>query len=139
MDSRPGRTDVHRRGRPRGAGQRTEGLVRRSCVGRHFEVITSPAAINTRKWQVLVFLFCAGGLNYADRTAISSLFPLLRADLALTDVGMAAVGSLFLWSYAATSPIAGMVADRISRSHLIAFSLAAWSIVTALPGFAPNT
>src|SRR5262245_48446686 len=52
---------------------------------------------------------------------------------------MAAVGSLFLWSYAATSPIAGMVADRISRSHLIAFSLAAWSIVTALTGLVTNT
>jgi MFS family permease len=57
----------------------------------------------------------------------------------MTDVGMAAVGSLFLWSYAATSPIAGMVADRISRSRLIALSLAGWSIVTALTGFVTST
>src|SRR5262249_43568406 len=55
------------------------------------------------------------------------------------DVGMAAVGSLFLWSYAATSPIAGMVADRISRSRLIALSLALWSIVTALTGLVTGT
>jgi MFS family permease len=84
---------------------------------------------------VLALLFCTGGLNYADRTAISTLFPLLRVDLGLTDVGMAAIGSLFLWSYAVTSPMAGMVADRISRSRLIAVSLAAWSIVTAVTGF----
>lgn len=99
----------------------------------------TPATADARKWRVLALLFCAGGLNYADRTAISSLFPLLRADLALTDVGMAAIGSLFLWSYAACSPFAGMVADRFSRSRLVALSLAAWSIVTALTGLVTDT
>ena len=99
-------------GRSRRAGQRAESLFRLSRLRRHCEVIPSAGAPNARKWQVLALLFCAGGLNYADRTAISTLFPLLRADLAMTDVGMAAVGSLFLWSYAATSPIAGIVADR---------------------------
>jgi predicted MFS family arabinose efflux permease len=96
-------------------------------------ILRTPAA-ESRKWQVLALLFFAGALNYADRTAISSLLPMLRADLALTDVGMAAIGSLFLWSYAATSPFAGMVADRFSRSRLVALSLAAWSLVTGLTG-----
>ena len=100
---------------------------------------TPVAARDARKWKVLALLFCAGAVNYADRTAISSLFPLLRRDLGISDVGMAAVGSLFLWSYAATSPVAGMVGDRISRSRLIALSLAAWSIVTALTGLVTDT
>lgn len=86
------------------------------------------------KWTVLALFVCIGGLNYADRTAISSLFPLLRTGLGLTDVGMALTGSLFLWSYAAGSPFAGRIADRFNRRKLVIGSLAAWSAVTALSG-----
>jgi MFS family permease len=92
-----------------------------------------------RKWKVLALLFAAGALNYADRTAITSVFPLLRQDLGLTDVGLAAIGSLFLWSYALTSPVAGVIADRFSRPRLIAISLAAWSIVTAATGLVTDS
>lgn len=87
-----------------------------------------------RKWQVVVMLFFAGGLNYVDRTSIAAVFPLLRADLHATDVQLGAIGSLFLWSYAAAAPFAGMLADRVSRSGLIVFSLAAWSAVMTLCG-----
>lgn len=67
------------------------------------------------------------------------MFPLLRRDLAITDVGLAAIGSLFLWSYAAASPFAGIVADRFSRARLIAVSLAAWSVVTAATGLVTDS
>jgi MFS transporter, Spinster family, sphingosine-1-phosphate transporter len=97
-------------------------------------VTTTESQTHRRKWKVLALLFAAGALNYADRTAITSVFPLLRRDLGITDVGLAAIGSLFLWSYAFTSPFAGVVADRFSRSRLIAISLAAWSMVTAATG-----
>ena len=96
-------------------------------------------AADTRKWKILAFLFAAGALNYADRTAITSVFPLLRRDLAISDVGLAAIGSLFLWSYAFMSPVAGVIADRISRSRLIAISLAAWSLVTAATGLVTDS
>ena len=76
----------------------------------------------------------SAALNYADRTAITSVFPLLRRDLGISDVGLGAIGSLFLWSYAFSSPMAGVFADRFSRSRLIAISLAAWSLVTAATG-----
>lgn len=58
------------------------------------------------------------------------MFPLFRATLGITDLQIAAVGSLFLWSYGIGSPLAGLFADRISRSRLIVASLAAWSLVT---------
>jgi MFS transporter, Spinster family, sphingosine-1-phosphate transporter len=102
-------------------------------------VITAETHSGRRKWKVLALLVAAGALNYADRTAITSVFPLLRRDLAISDVGLAAIGSLFLWSYAFTSPVAGIVADRVSRSRLIAISLAAWSIVTAATGLVTNS
>jgi predicted MFS family arabinose efflux permease len=101
--------------------------------------VTTESQADPRKWKVLALLFVAGALNYADRTAITSVFPLLRRDLGISDVGLAAIGSLFLWSYAFTSPVAGVIADRFSRSRLIAISLAAWSIVTAATGLVTDS
>lgn len=82
------------------------------------------------------FLACAAALNYADRAAVAGVFVLLRRDLGLSDVALGSVGSVFLWSYAAGSPLAGMLADRFSRSRLIALSLLLWSAVMAVTGFA---
>ena len=83
-------------------------------------------------------LFFVAGLNYADRTAISTVFPLVRADLALSDVAMAAIGSVFLWAYAIGSPFAGYAADRIPRSRMIVGSLLAWSAATIATAFVTN-
>ena len=56
----------------------------------------------------------------------------------MSDVALAAIGSLFLWSYALASPVAGLLADRFSRSRLVVFSLLAWSLVTTLTAFSPS-
>ena len=90
--------------------------------------------LRERKWQVVAMLFLAGGLNYVDRTSIAAVFPLIKADLHATDFELGAIGSVFLWAYAAGAPFAGMLADRVSRSRLIACSLAAWSLIMALCG-----
>jgi predicted MFS family arabinose efflux permease len=87
------------------------------------------------RWKLVAFLFCCGALNYADRATTSTVLPLLRDDLGLSSAGMGAVGSMFLWSYALGSPVAGMLADRFSRRWIIAGSLAAWSFVTLVTGF----
>lgn len=86
------------------------------------------------RWRVAAFLACAAALNYADRAALSSVLPALRTDFALTDVQLGLLGSVFLWSYAIGSPIAGAIADRVSRIKLVVGSLVAWSAVTALMG-----
>lgn len=87
------------------------------------------------KWFLVAILFCIGALNYGDRTAISSVFPLLRQEFGVTDVQLGAIGGVFLWAYAAASPFAGSLADRVSRSRLIVASLAAWSAITLVTGF----
>jgi predicted MFS family arabinose efflux permease len=86
------------------------------------------------KWYLIGILFCAVAVNYADRTAISSVFPLLKKDLRMSDVAIGGVGSAFLWTYALFSPLAGYLGDRFSRSSLITWSLVAWSLVTAATG-----
>ena len=67
---------------------------------------------------------------------MSSVFPLLRSEFGASDVELAAIGTSFLWAYALASPLAGWIADRFSRSRIIAVSLAAWSLVTLATAFA---
>ncbi len=91
------------------------------------------------KWQLAALLFTAGAINYADRTAISSVLPLLKSDLGMSDTSLGALGSVFLWAYATGSPVAGFLADRFLRWKLVLVSLAGWSIVTLLTGLVQTT
>ena len=79
------------------------------------------------KWLLLAVLFLVASINYADRGVLSAVFPLLSRDLGMSDLGLAAIGSFFLWAYALFSPIAGYVGDRFSRSMLVTVSVAAWT------------
>lgn len=88
------------------------------------------------KWFVMALLFGAAGLNYADRTAITAVFPLLHRDLGMSDVALGATGTVFLWTYAFASPFAGFFGDRLSRARLLTMSLGAWSLVMTLSAFA---
>lgn len=89
-------------------------------------------------WRLAWFLFLCAGLNYADRTALASVVPPLRADLGITDFQVGLVGSLFLWTYAIASPFVGNIADKFSRAKIITGSLIGWSVITVLTGLAPN-
>ncbi|HTM48692.1 MAG TPA: MFS transporter [Bryobacteraceae bacterium] len=88
------------------------------------------------KWALVLTLFFVSTLNYADRTAITALYTLLKTDLGFTDVGLGALGSVFLWTYASSSPFAGFLGDRVRRGRLVMWSLAGWSLVTLLTGLA---
>src|SRR5262245_17313774 len=86
------------------------------------------------KWVLVAALFFVSALNYADRTSITAVFPLLKSQFGFTDVGLGAIGSMFLWSYAVASPFAGYIGDRFDRSRIIVWSLGAWSLATLLTG-----
>ncbi len=98
--------------------------------------MTRPLRWTEARWRVVAFLACSAALNYADRSALSSVLPALRTEFALTDVQLGLLGSLFLWGYALGSPLAGVLADSWSRRALVVWSLALWSGVTALMGAA---
>jgi MFS family permease len=86
------------------------------------------------KWLLVGTLFFFNALNYADRTSITSVYALLKTDLGFTDVGLGAIGSTFLWSYALASPLAGFMGDRFQRGRLLLLSLFGWSLATLLTG-----
>jgi MFS family permease len=82
------------------------------------------------KWAVVGMLWFVCLFNYADRQAIYSVFPLLQREMRLTDVQLGIVGASFMWVYAMSAPLAGMIGDRFSRKTLIIGGLVFWSAIT---------
>ncbi len=82
------------------------------------------------KWFVVGILWFVCFFNYADRQAIFSVFPLLKAEMNLSDVQLGVVASAFMWVYAGFGAIAGLVGDRFERKTLIIGGLIFWSAVT---------
>lgn len=89
-------------------------------------------------WLVVGLLWAVALLNYLDRQAIFSLFPLLRSELRLSDIELGLLGTSFLWVYAFFSPGAGYLGDRFGYRGVILASLVAWSLITAATGLAGN-
>jgi predicted MFS family arabinose efflux permease len=88
------------------------------------------------RWRAVWFLSLAAALNFGDRSAMSAVLAAVRTEFGTTDVMLGLLGSVFLWTYALGSPLAGNLGDRISRTKLVVGSLIAWSAVTALMGAA---
>jgi MFS family permease len=82
------------------------------------------------KWAAVALLWFVCFFNYADRQAIYSVFPLLKAEMNLSDVQLGIVGASFMWVYAAAAPLAGVIGDRFSRKSVIIAGLIFWSAIT---------
>jgi MFS family permease len=96
--------------------------------------MTKSNANGNYKWSVVGMLWFICLFNYADRQAISGVFPKLRAEFGFDDEQIGLIGSAFMWVYAGGAPFAGFVADRIRRKHLILGGCVFWSFVTMLTG-----
>jgi MFS transporter, Spinster family, sphingosine-1-phosphate transporter len=86
-------------------------------------------------YYVLLVLFGANFLNYIDRQVIYAVFPLIKADLGLSDTALGTLGSVFMIFYMISAPLFGWLGDRMNRVRLAAAGLFAWSIATAAAGF----
>jgi MFS transporter, Spinster family, sphingosine-1-phosphate transporter len=89
-------------------------------------------------WLLVALLWVVAVLNYVDRQAIFSVFPLLEAELKVPAVQLGLLTTVFAWVYGLVSPFAGYVADRFGRVRMILLSLLVWSVVTWLTGHAGN-
>src|ERR1700721_2049115 len=88
------------------------------------------------KWVVVGLIWIVACLNYMDRMTLFAIFPVLKRQMHLTNVGLAMLGSVFLWAYGACSPIGGYLGDRYNRKTVILSSLAIFSFVTFITGLA---
>lgn len=96
--------------------------------------MSAPSWFRQAPWLLAAFLAAASALNYADRAAMSGVLAAVRTEFGASDVALGLLGSLFLWSYAVGSPLAGGLADRLSHRRIIIWSIAAWSAVTLATG-----
>lgn len=100
-----------------------------------FTPMTSPPTRSPRKkWITLGLLWLVCLLNYADRQAIGSLFPLLEKDFGFSKAQLGLIGSSFMWVYALSAPLAGLAGDRFPRKMLVLGGCLFWSLMTGLTG-----
>ncbi|MEG0011103.1 MAG: MFS transporter [Muribaculaceae bacterium] len=88
-------------------------------------------------WVVVGLLWVVALLNYMDRQMLSTMRESMQIDITELEsaVNFGRLMAIFLWIYGLMSPVAGAIADRISRKWLIVVSLFVWSFVTLLMGY----
>jgi len=88
-------------------------------------------------WYVLSVLTAIYVLNFLDRSLIYILFTPIKAEMAFSDLELALLGTTsFVIFYTLLGVPFGRLADRVSRTKLIAGGLAVWSLFSGLTGFA---
>lgn len=90
------------------------------------------------KWVIVGLLWVVALLNYMDRQMLATMKPSMQTDIhelqSATNFGY--LMGIFLWVYGFMSPVSGIIADKFNRKWLIVGSLAVWSGVTWLMGYA---
>jgi MFS family permease len=97
-----------------------------------------PATGTAYPWVVVGMLWFCGFFNYADRQALSAVFPLLGAEFEIGDPELGTLSTAFMLLYALTSPFTGHAVDLLSRRLLIAAGLAFWSVICAATALSRN-
>ena len=92
-----------------------------------------------RAWYLLTLLSLAFILSMLDRTVISLLVEPIKADLGLTDTGIALLqGATFAIFYALTGVPIGWLADRGNRRNIVSAGIGLWSVMTVGCGLATS-
>lgn len=84
------------------------------------------------KWWVVGMLWFICFFNYADRQAISAVFPALQQEFKFTETELGTIGAAFGYVYGACAILAGLIGDRVPRRHLILGGCLFWSFITIL-------
>lgn len=100
-------------------------------------VVAKEASVSSYSWYALGLLTLVYVFNYLDRTIIYILLPLIKREMAFTDLQLAMLGSMsFVIFFTVLGIPFGRLADRAVRKNMIAVGLAVWSLFSGLTGFA---
>ena len=77
-------------------------------------------------------------LNYLDRYIVAAVLPRIQEDLDLSNFEGGLLATIFLLGYFLTSPLFGVLGDRMSRKRLITFGVLTWSLATVASGLATS-
>ncbi|MEU7070163.1 MFS transporter [Streptomyces narbonensis] len=84
----------------------------------------------------VALLFAAWLVDYADRLVINLVLPSIGVEFDLDRTQQGLVVSAFFLAYALCQIPGGMLADRFGGRRVTLWALLAWSVFTALTGFA---
>jgi MFS family permease len=88
-------------------------------------------------WYALALLMFVYVLNFLDRTIIYILFPLIKTEMEFSDTQLALLGTTsFVIFYTLLGIPFGRMADRGSRTKIIAAGVVVWSLFSGLTAFA---
>src|SRR5215203_2528773 len=100
-------------------------------------LVKDETPVRNYSWYALGLLTLVYVFNYLDRTIIYILLPLIKREMAFTDVQLAMLGSMsFVIFFTVLGIPFGRLADRAVRKNMIAAGLAVWSVFSGLTGFA---
>ncbi|OGS10774.1 MAG: hypothetical protein A2285_03335, partial [Elusimicrobia bacterium RIFOXYA12_FULL_57_11] len=97
--------------------------------------MANSASPNAYSRKVLALVFCVSLFNYIDRQVLYAVFPLLKADLRLSDAELGFLASSFMIVYMCFAPLVGYFGDRVRRPLIIGVSAVFWSVATLFSGF----
>jgi MFS family permease len=90
-------------------------------------------------WYALALLMVVYVLNFLDRTIIYILFPLIKKEMEFSDTQLALLGTTsFVIFYTLLGIPFGRMADKGSRTKIIAAGVAVWSLFSGLTAFATD-
>ena len=88
-------------------------------------------------WYALALLMVVYILNFLDRTIIYILFPLIKKEMAFSDTQLALLGTTSCVIFYTVLGIPfGRLADKGSRTRIIAFGVVVWSLFSGLTAYA---
>ncbi len=100
----------------------------------------SDAGTARDRGYVLAVLTVAYAFSIADRFSIATVIDPIRAELGLSDAGVAAVSAVAIGViYVSLGIPVAAYADAHNRRNLLSLALAVWSGMTTLCGFAQNS
>ncbi len=97
-----------------------------------------PRRVTSRAWLVFAVSFALLLSDYMSRQVLAAVFPLLKADWALSDGRLGALGgAVALMVGLLTFPLS-LLADRIGRARSVTIMALTWSVATLACGLAAN-
>lgn len=84
--------------------------------------------------RVMALVFGLSLFNYIDRQVLYAVFPLVKADLQLSDARLGFLASSFMIVYMCFAPFVGYFGDRVRRPLIIGVSAIFWSVSTLFSG-----
>lgn len=95
-------------------------------------------AVRKHRYSVLGILSVAYLLCYATRMVMASAAPFIAAEFHLSPLQVGAVLSAFFLGYSLMQIPGGMLADKFGPRRVLAASITAWSVFTAVSGMATS-